>query len=133
MGIVFSNTSATDMDASYQYGGKNNQNLRKYKSFIKLILPYSKKQKQNYLYQNCLQLNIWVYTYFLYFQSALTIAHAKPYEPEFVKSFLNRPNLLSNSTSLSHNERNSISLRSGKVTLSLYMDNWTPYILKVNK
>ena len=82
---------------------------------------------------NSLRSNFRVFTYFLYFQSALTIAHAKPYEPEFVKSFLNRPNLLSNTTSLSHHERNSISLRSGKVTLSLYMDNWTPYILKVNQ
>ena len=29
MGIVFSNTSATDMDASYQYGGKNYQKAEK--------------------------------------------------------------------------------------------------------
>ena len=130
MGIVFSNTSATDMDSSYQYGGKNHQKAEKIQ--IVHMLNSIELKKVN-LHLNNLRSNICVYNYFLYFQSALTIAHAKPYEPEFVKSFLNRPSLLSNSTSLSHHERNSISLRSGKVTLSLYMDNWTPYILKVNQ
>ena len=68
----------------------------------------------------------------LLLQLAIAVGRADPYEPEFVKSFLNRPSLLANSSSLNHHSRNLVNIQHGKVTLSLYIDNWTPYLLKVN-
>ena len=69
---------------------------------------------------------------YLLLQLAIAVGRADPYEPEFVKSFLNRPSLLANSSSLNHHSRNLVNIQHGKVTLSLYIDNWTPYLLKVN-
>ena len=67
---------------------------------------------------------------------AITVGRAEPFEHEFVKSFLNRPSLLSNSSILSsfnqHNRNEPrVNLQNGRVTLSLYIDNWTTYVLKV--
>ena len=107
------------MDSSHKYSGKYVvifQNGMRCKFIFKQLSMYIKS----------------MYILYLLLQLAIAVGRADPYEPEFVKSFLNRPSLLANSSSLNHHSRNLVNIQHGKVTLSLYIDNWTPYLLKVN-